>query len=129
MVANGCHLPFKDESMDTIFASHMMEHVLCPYVLLKEIHRVLKPGGEARITVPYHFDNIPDHIYSWNQATLNNLLRRVFEEVDVHRTDRHQWPFIKGKRMYEFLQRVLHVPAEYEGICRKQDTRNESHDE
>ena len=119
MVADGCRLPFRDESINTVFASHMMEHVLCPYLLLKEIHRVLKPGGEARITVPYLFDNIPQHIYSWNEATLGNLLRRVFDEVDVRRSDRRLWPFNRGKRFYEFMQRAFRVPAEYQGICRK----------
>lgn len=46
---------FADASVDDIYASHVLEHL--PYLeklprALKEFHRVLKPGGRARISVP-----------------------------------------------------------------------------
>jgi predicted SAM-dependent methyltransferase len=46
--------PFKDNTFDVVFSEHMIEHV--PYALgqtmLKEIRRVLKPGGKVRIATP-----------------------------------------------------------------------------
>jgi predicted SAM-dependent methyltransferase len=47
-------LPFPDQSCAFVYSSHTIEH-LFPYeaiTLLKEIHRVLKPDGVARIAVP-----------------------------------------------------------------------------
>jgi predicted SAM-dependent methyltransferase len=47
-------LPFKDASVDAIFAEHLLEHM--PFAagveLLREWHRVLRPGGVTRIGVP-----------------------------------------------------------------------------
>lgn len=47
-------LPFPDQSCALVYSSHTIEH-LFPYeaiALLKEIRRVLKPDGVARIAVP-----------------------------------------------------------------------------
>ena len=47
-------LPYLDDHADFIFCEHCVEHI--PYVdavaFFKECHRVLKPGGTVRITVP-----------------------------------------------------------------------------
>ncbi len=47
-------LPFKDNSWDLIYSEHMLEHIHTDKVplLLSEIHRILKPGGLFRVTVP-----------------------------------------------------------------------------
>lgn len=39
-------LPFTDEVFDMAFASHILEHVQCPYCLLKESYRVFKKVGD-----------------------------------------------------------------------------------
>ncbi len=38
-------LPFKNESLDLIFATDIIEHLLRPDLFLKEVRRVLKPDG------------------------------------------------------------------------------------
>ena len=45
-------LPFEDESVDLAFATDILEHVDQDDVGLKEIFRILKPGGHALLTVP-----------------------------------------------------------------------------
>jgi SAM-dependent methyltransferase len=47
-------LPFADCSIDFVYTSHFLEHNSRERgrCLLSEIHRVLKPGGLARIVVP-----------------------------------------------------------------------------
>jgi predicted SAM-dependent methyltransferase len=47
-------LPFEDNSWDIIYSEHMLEHIYIDKVpnLLAEIHRILKPGGIFRVTVP-----------------------------------------------------------------------------
>jgi len=38
-------LPFCDASIESILASHILEHLRSPIAFLEEAHRVLKPGG------------------------------------------------------------------------------------
>jgi len=45
-------LPFEDEKFDVITASQVIEHLQEPDGFLKEIYRVLKPGGYAIISTP-----------------------------------------------------------------------------
>lgn len=45
-------LPFSDESFDVITSYHVIEHVSDTDLFVKEIHRVLKPGGYAVIGTP-----------------------------------------------------------------------------
>lgn len=45
-------LPYADNSFDKIICSEVLEHVPEPGTALREIARVLKPGGIAVVTVP-----------------------------------------------------------------------------
>jgi len=45
-------LPFEDESIDAILASHVLEHIKNWTGLMKECHRVLRPRGVLHIKVP-----------------------------------------------------------------------------
>jgi len=45
-------LPFADGSFDIVTAKHTLEHVDSPLGGLREIHRVLRPGGVAFLIVP-----------------------------------------------------------------------------
>lgn len=45
-------LPFKDETFDLATANMVMEHVRSPEKLLREVRRVLRPGGEFLFHTP-----------------------------------------------------------------------------
>jgi len=45
-------LPFQDETVEFINSDNSLEHVLRPYDLLREMHRVLIPEGTVRLVVP-----------------------------------------------------------------------------
>jgi SAM-dependent methyltransferase len=45
-------LPLSDEAFDLVFALDILEHVEDDQGLLREIHRVLKPGGQVVISTP-----------------------------------------------------------------------------
>lgn len=47
-------LPFDDASFDVTWCSEVLEHLFAPLVALQEIERVLRPGGLALFTVPFH---------------------------------------------------------------------------
>ena len=46
-------IPYPDETFDMVIGNHILEHVDNSEVALREMHRVLKPGGRAICQTPY----------------------------------------------------------------------------
>lgn len=55
---DGIHIPLESNSFDLIYCRQTLEHVRYPMALLREVHRVLKPGGylvgSTSNLEPYH---------------------------------------------------------------------------
>jgi SAM-dependent methyltransferase len=76
------HWHWEDNSIDGIYANHIIEHFLDPKPFLLECHRILKKGGFLRIKVP-HSSNISavgclGHYRTFSYDTLNDYLGRDF---------------------------------------------------
>ena len=70
--------PWKDKSVDMIYASHILEHFADQKQFLSECIRILKPGGKLRITAP-HASCIPSvgclgHYRTYSLYTFNDYL-------------------------------------------------------
>jgi SAM-dependent methyltransferase len=52
---DGTKLPFADESVDTVYSSHMLEHVPNYREMIRDWHRVLRSGGFIMCLVPHQF--------------------------------------------------------------------------
>jgi ubiquinone/menaquinone biosynthesis C-methylase UbiE len=71
-----CNMPFSSESFDFVLATDVIEHVQDDVAALKEIHRVLQPGGYVLITVPAFQslwglqDQVALHYRRYRRATL-----------------------------------------------------------
>jgi SAM-dependent methyltransferase len=50
------NLPFAAKSFDVVVCSHVLEHVPDDAAALREIRRVLRPGGEALLLAPFATD-------------------------------------------------------------------------
>lgn len=50
------NLSFPNESIDTVISCETIEHVPYPRQALKELYRVLKPGGRLILTCPNYFN-------------------------------------------------------------------------
>jgi len=58
---NSIPYPFDENSIDVILASHVLEHLYIPiYEAMKELHRILKPGGKLIVALPIN-SNIVEH--------------------------------------------------------------------
>ena len=71
--------PFVDSSVDLVEASHVLEHLNRPFDVMKEIHRILKPGGKLIIKVP-HFSRgftHAEHFHGFD-VTFPNYFNKKF---------------------------------------------------
>lgn len=77
-------LPFADNSVTSIFAFHFLEHLTGAQAIqiLREMQRVLVPGGTVQIVVPYYKANIAfqdlDHKTFFTEETWRTLFRNPF---------------------------------------------------
>lgn len=53
IAADAFHLPFRDDSIECIIAAEIIEHVQDPTAFVKELFRILAPGGKLIISTPY----------------------------------------------------------------------------
>lgn len=50
--ADICNLPFLDNSFDIILCNHVLEHIPDDTQAMKELYRILQPGGTAILQIP-----------------------------------------------------------------------------
>lgn len=105
--------PFKDNEFDVIEAFHVIEHLDRPFSVMKELHRILKPGGVLSIKVPHFSRGMahPEHAHGFD-ITFPNYFNPHFRDVGYFGVDyelislRMQWsafPHILKKMGYGVL--------------------------
>ena len=83
-----------DRCIDVAISNHCLEHVPNPLGTLKALHRVLKPGGDLIIVVPFDDwrqkghrswqpNDLDQHLYTWSPLILGNLLSAAGFQVDT----------------------------------------------
>ena len=70
----GENIPLSDGSFDLVTLFEVLEHVMQPEVVLKEINRVLKTNGILFLTVPNRFYPIETHGIQICHKQVNNLM-------------------------------------------------------
>lgn len=84
-------LPFEENSFEFVFSSHVFEHL--PRVslarLLDEIHRVLRPGGTMRVSVP----DLTIMVNSYQEEDGDAFVKAMFEIDQANAKNRHQWMY------------------------------------
>jgi ubiquinone/menaquinone biosynthesis C-methylase UbiE len=68
-------LPFMDSSFDCVIITEVLEHVYCPYRVLEEVHRVLRPDGKLVLSVPNNLSS---------SNILRHLVNRPGRQMDAH---------------------------------------------
>lgn len=89
LVADAHFLPMAANSVDTVVANNSLEHMYDPVVALREISRVLRPGGRVYALVPLdaldsRFD-LPAHL--WKADRLSIELVCAAAGMAIHRLD------------------------------------------
>ncbi len=77
VVADICDTPFKDASVDGIVCEDVLEHVAQAPKLLKEMSRILKPGGMMIIKTPfvYPYHSSPNDFFRWTGDGLKHIVK------------------------------------------------------
>jgi SAM-dependent methyltransferase len=109
---------FAEDSFDVVAMFHTMEHLTHPLETLREIHRVLRPGGLLAVEIPiidaaivrllgpYHRHYVYDHTLFMTRRTAREVLALGgFEVVRTDLTGRH----IRLGRLADVLGRVVPV--------------------
>lgn len=75
-----------NDTYDVVVSFQVIEHIQDDSLFLKEIHRVLKPGGTALVTTPNRKMSLsrnPWHIREYLSSELEGLARKIFREVTM----------------------------------------------
>jgi SAM-dependent methyltransferase len=75
----------EDNSFDFVISFQVIEHIKKDLDFVKEIHRVLKPGGKFIVTTPNKTMSIsrnPWHIREYKIDELKNMLGKYYSSVD-----------------------------------------------
>lgn len=114
-----------DATVDVVISNHCLEHTLTPYEILRQLHRVLKPGGRLVVVLPYDDWRSPihrnwnpqdpdNHLFTWSPMNIGNLMTEAGFTVErsVH-TQYALSPKLKpihdmlGDRAFRFASSLL----------------------
>jgi SAM-dependent methyltransferase len=103
LIGDAHRLPFKDDTLDMVVSKDTLEHFLEPRVAVKEVHRVLKEGGQFIIWVPFMHPFHGDDFYRYSPLGLRHLL----EDFELVAFESPLWVFtVIGIAMIEALKRM-----------------------
>lgn len=85
VVGDAHQLPFENEKFDLILCTELLEHLHSPEIAIKEIRRVLKPGGLLLLTTRFVFPlhDVPNDFYRYTKYGLQHLLRDGWDILEL----------------------------------------------
>lgn len=77
-------LPIHENSVDTIQCMNLIEHIADPQTMIDETYRVIKPGGEIYIMVPFihPYHEAPIDCNRWTDEGLRQIMQK-FSAIKV----------------------------------------------
>ena len=115
-------LPFDDRTFDTVFCSHVLEHIDSPLGLLKEMNRVLKETGHLVLALPSevtfvnlftkgYYKGHTGHLYGFSAQSINSLFKQADFETKLLR---YNFPLInRFVNLNLIAQKIVGVTAQY----------------
>ncbi|MSU47624.1 MAG: class I SAM-dependent methyltransferase [Opitutus sp.] len=84
---DGTRIPVGDAQFDAVICSQVLEHVFTPAEFLRDLHRVLRPGGLLLLTTPFAWDehSQPYDFGRYSSFGLRHVLGAAGFEICVQR--------------------------------------------
>jgi SAM-dependent methyltransferase len=112
--------PIPDNTFDEVLMQGVLEHLYNTIPVVKEIHRILKPGGVWRGSMPYCFSMFafrdPTHVRYFDDKTFDYFMRDIswtggvlFEKRFVKLTTYNDKPIHKMRNLIPFRGLLRHV--------------------
>lgn len=95
------HIPLPDNSYDVVFCNHVLEHVKDDLQCMREIYRVMKPGGWAIMQVPIDYGR--ESTFSDPGITDQAERERIFGQYDHVRVYGTDYPQRLQKAGFEVM--------------------------
>jgi ubiquinone/menaquinone biosynthesis C-methylase UbiE len=99
-----------DNAFDCVVSFQVIEHIQPDHFFLKEIHRVLKPGGVALITTPNRKMSLsrnPWHIREYRAGELTTLASGIFKEVTMKGISGNEKVMAYHEQNRKSVQRIM----------------------
>jgi len=101
---DGVNIPFEAGTFDAVFSDWTLEHVQRPLDLVREVRRVLKPGGAFWFRTP----NIYHYAYILSSMTPTRLHTRVANFAQgIPRDARPHWPTYYRMNTAKAIRRIV----------------------
>lgn len=105
---DGNRLPFQEASLDTVLCTEVLEHLPHPEAAVREMARVLRPGGRLLLTVPFSqpLHELPSDYWRFTPSALRLLAEE--SGLEIERIDaRGNFASALGATTSQFLLRWL----------------------
>lgn len=85
IVGSAENMPIESNSFDGILCTQVLEHIAHPEKAVREMYRVLKPGGILLLTAPQmnELHEIPHDYFRYTNFGLETLMKDVGFEIEV----------------------------------------------
>ncbi|QEE48290.1 class I SAM-dependent methyltransferase [Flavobacterium alkalisoli] len=116
--ADICNLPFEDNSYDLILCNHVLEHIPDDTKAMKELYRIMKPGGMGIFQIPQDLKR--ETTFEDNTITDPKERARIFGQYDhvrVYGRDYFDKLRSVGFRVVEEDYTKKITPADVERFC------------
>jgi len=94
--ADICALPFDNDTYDVILCNHVLEHIPDDTKAMRELYRILKPGGMAILQIPQDLNR--EVTFEDNSITDRDERARIFGQYDHVR--------VYGRDYYNKLRQI-----------------------
>ncbi|MHB1318216.1 MAG: class I SAM-dependent methyltransferase, partial [Anaerolineae bacterium] len=121
VVADGSRMPFASAQFDTTLSVQVLEHVPDPTSMVREIARVLRPGGYAVFLVPQTstIRAVPHHYYNFTRFWIEWCMECNGLEIVELRPLGGVWSSMASHLVFQYLQ-----AARYPGLTTPECRRN-----